>query len=160
MSPEQRLGQQAEGWVMAQLRERGLSTYSSPSFTTVCCDLMVEDLPIEVKIANVTYRHYRNRDYRRWQWRIHETQKYHRREWVLILIAEYLGQYYPFIMPGSMVNLRPHLQITSTPLAYSGWMAAWLNRWDVIEYLLSGVYRNGGPLLGAEYPPHGGRHHV
>lgn len=146
MSPEQRIGIEAEKWVMGQLRKIGLNGCST-DFGAACCDITVDDLPIEVKIANPTTRTYRGRNYRRWQWRIHETQKYHHREWVLILIAKYNGQLYPFILPGSSVNLRPHLQITSSPLAYGGWLAQWLNRWDIIPYLANGTYRDGGPLI-------------
>jgi hypothetical protein len=146
MSPEQLTGLRAQRWVEAQLKKQGLPVLAT-GWNTQSCDILVGDLPIEVKTANATYRRRGELKYRRWQWRIHETQKYHHREWALILIAEYQGQPWPFIMPGSLVNLRPHLQITSTPLAYSGWMASWLNRWDVIEYLLNGTYKDGGPLI-------------
>lgn len=160
-SPVQITGFQAEIWVHAQLKKHGYEPEFS-NWNAECCDLTVDGLPIEVKFAAKTQRLIRRKDgrkfpYPRWQWCIHPTASNHSKEWVLILIAQDSAyRRYPFILPGSLVGHRQQVQLTSHPDRYRGWMAKYLNRWDLIGYLAGKVYQDNGPLfgqVGAVYPP-------
>jgi len=145
-SPTQILSyEQAEVWVFHQLRKRG----HKPQFTewnTPNCDLKVGTLPIEVKFARPTVR--AGRQQKRWQFYLSPTSQQMTGEWVAILVAQDLDRKkYPFIVPGSMFKTRTHVQLTSHPTQYRGWLAKFRNRWDVIDYIIKETYRNRGPLL-------------
>lgn len=144
MSPNQLTGFAAERWAFEQLVKHGYSPKYPPSWGHKNCDLIVNQLPIEVKVANRTTRRSK---YHRWQWHVAPTAQEMKGEWALILLANYQGQLWPYVLPGSIVDDRPHIQITSAPPHYNGWLSPWMNRWEVIQYLSDGVYRNGGPLF-------------
>lgn len=144
MSPNQITGFNAEAWTFNQLHRLNYEVSFPPDWKRFGYDLKVGSLPIEVKVANVTTR--RNK-YRRWQWHIHPTTFQMAGDYALVLIAIYNGEFWPYIIPGSMVNDRTHIQLTSPPPVYAGWLAPFLNRWEIIDYLNNGVYRNGGPLF-------------
>ena len=144
-SPTQRKGYQAELWVVEQLRQRGHKT-RLPDFFTPNCDIIVAGLPIEVKFAHPTRR--ANRTQVRWQFRVHPTAQQMTGEWAAVLVAQDEAMVrYAYIVPGSMFKDRTWAQITSHPTVYRGWLAKFLNRWDVIEYLSQETYRHQGPLL-------------
>ncbi|MFQ5580282.1 MAG: hypothetical protein ACE5FZ_06690 [Nitrospiria bacterium] len=152
-SKAQAVGLQGEQWVFKQLQNQGYSPWFVPHFHAKAQDIIVDGLPIEVKFANPTYRVKRNQAgldvyYPRWQWLIHPTSHEQNDEWCLILVAQdEEEERWPFILPGSQVNKRNHLQLTSHPTRYRGWMAQYLNRWEMIEYLSRRIYQAGGPLF-------------
>ena len=144
-SPTQQVGYQAELWVFDQLRNRGHKPHFT-DWTTPNCDIIVAGLPIEVKIARPTYRSATLTP--RWQFFIHPTAQQMTGEWAAILVAQDFDMVrYPFIVPGSMFKTRTHVQLTSHPTKYRGWLAKFLERWDVIEYLSKETYQNNGPLF-------------
>lgn len=150
-SRDQALGLHGERWAIQELSDRG-HTVTVPDFSAPNCDLICDGLCVEVKYARPTTRLYRGKSrnifYTRWQWNIHQTAQAMQHDWGLILIAEDAENYlYPFILPGNLVGHREQVQITSHPTQYGGWLAQWLNRWDIIPYLVNGVYRDGGPLF-------------
>lgn len=154
-SQTQQIGSDGEMWAIEQLEAFGYQCKFHPDFCNEGYDMTVNGLPTEIKFAHRTKRKrtWKNRAgvifenyYDRWQWQIHPTS--HRQtDWLLILIADYRGTKYTFIVPGGLVLDRTHIQITSHPNKYRGWLAAWLNRWEIIDYLANGIYRNGGPLF-------------
>lgn len=155
-SQTQIIGFNGEQWVLDQLAARGYDVRFDPDFRNEGYDLVVNGLPTEVKFAHPTKRKRTtiNRAgvvnelwYDRWQWHIHPTS--HRlTDWLLILVAEDRQEdKYPFIVPGGVVLDRVHIQLTSHPTKYNGWLAQFLNQWQMIDYLANGVYRNGGPLF-------------
>lgn len=154
-SRNQRVGAEGEKWVIEQLQARGYDAKFDPDFYNEGYDIIVNGLPTEIKFAHQTRRKrvWTNRIgvvlenwYDRWQWQIHPTS--HRlTDWLLILVADVNGDRYPYIVPGGIVLDRTHIQLTSHPNKYRGWLAAWLNRWEIIDYLANGVYQNGGPLF-------------
>ena len=144
------IGDIGERWVYDQLVKRGYECIFMPSDCENCDILVIGDngrrLPVEVKFARPTTR--KGRKQPRWQFQIHETAQKMYSDWVLILVCQDSNKIrYPFIIPGQLVSERPHVQITSHPRVYSGWMSKYLDRWDVIDYLLGQEYRNGGLLL-------------
>lgn len=154
-SETQKIGSDGEQWVIEQLENRGFKVKFDPDFFNEGYDLVVNGLPTEVKTANSTRRKrvYINRAgvvfenwYDRWQWCIHPTSN-RLVDWLLILVANDGNNRYVFVVPGGIVLDRTHIQITSHPQKYKGWLATWLNRFEIIQYLANGVYRNGGPLF-------------
>lgn len=149
LSALQNYGLRIEKWVYDQLVSRGYSPIIPPNFSQEGCDMLIESLCIEVKAARKTKRKFILSDgtiaYRdRWQWFINST---HKTEYVLILVAETSPQKrYVFIVPGSQMGNRQHIQITSHPSKYSGWIAQYRDAWEVIPYLQKKVYLNNGPL--------------
>lgn len=154
-SAHQRIGHKGEKWAFHELKARGYEVKFDPDFCREGYDLVVNGLPTEIKFAHQTWRKRKrvNRNglvtehwYPRWQWQIHPTSR-RLTDWLLILVADVEGQRYTYVVPGAMVSNRTHIQLTSPPTKYTGWLAQWLNRWEIIEYLANGVYRNGGPLF-------------
>jgi hypothetical protein len=141
------IGLNGEAWVMEQLRKRGyaptIPKYHAPY------DLVVDNVPIEVKTARPTKRVKDGRTYTRWQWHIHPTTyDAIQGDWVLILIAQdSTGHRHPYIVPGGIAEPRNQLQITRHPDEFTGWLSAWLNKWDVIDYLSQQIYEKNGPLF-------------
>ena len=148
------LGDIGERWVYEQLVKRGYKCQFMP-LDCQNCDILITGqngrrLPVEVKFARPTTR--KGRKSTRWQFQIHETAQRMHGDWVLILVCQDSKRtHYPFIIPGQLVSERPHVQITSHPKTYTGWMERYLNRWDIIDYLLDQEYKNGGlPLEQSE----------
>lgn len=154
-SRNQRTGLNGEQWLVDKLTDMGYDVKFDPDFYREGYDCLVNGLPTEIKTANPTRRKrkWKNRIgvvfenwYDRWQFHIHPTS--HRlTDWLLILIADDGQQKYVYIVPGGVVLDRTHIQITSHPTKYNGWLAQFLNQWQMIDYLANGVYRNGGPLF-------------
>jgi len=152
MTPLQNFGVAGERWVYNKAKSLGYTVKWINNFNEPCHDLTINGLPVEVKTANKTYR-LRTlstgsiKQYQRWQWHISDTADKHKGDYGLVLLAKDRGEFYPFILPGSAVNDRPHLQLTSHPLVYSGWMSQWLNRWEILTYLANGIYQDNGPMF-------------
>lgn len=150
LSASQKYGLKIEQWVIERLIEKGHSPKVPTDFSETACDAYVSGLCVEIKAAKRTKRFVtlasgEVKAYWRWQWRIHPT---HKGEYVLILVADTpQKKRFCFILPGSVVGKRTHLQITSHPMKYTGWMAAYLEKWDVIDYLAGQVYLGNGPLF-------------
>lgn len=149
LSATQRFGLQAEEWVFRQLLEQGYTPTMPLDFSQTACDIICNGLCIEVKTARPTFRpgklaNGKTAWYTRWQWMIHPT---HQGEFLAILIAETAKGKYPFIVPGSIIGERTHIQLTSHPENYKGWLAQYLNRWEMVSYLSEQIYQNNGPLF-------------
>jgi hypothetical protein len=146
-SANQIIGQEGELIALRELEKRGYKARLSPHFGDKNIDLIVDGIPTEVKFAQKTYRSANGRRYPRWQWRIHETASLFD-DWLLILIAQDDdGQIFFYVLPGKTIGERDHLQVTSHPDNYSGWLNRYKNRFEVIDFLQRGIYLNGGPLL-------------
>jgi len=145
--PDQIYGYEGECWAFDQLVDHGYHPRFDPDFHAPGRDLIVNGLPVEIKIAHPTYRSDRGTLRKRWQWFIHPTT-HAIGEYALILIADdSTGKRYAYIVPGSAIGHRTHIQLTSHPDKYRGWIAKFRNRWDTIEYLAQEVYANQGPLF-------------
>lgn len=146
-SKEQQLGNISEKFILQELARRGYTVKLSPNFYDKNTDLVIGDLPIEVKFAHKTYRYKTLADgskkrYPRWQWNIHPTAGLMDGDWVLILVAkDAAGHQHIYVVPGGLVGDRPHIQLTSHPDIYRGWLSEWKNRFDVIDYLAGEEYR-------------------
>ena len=133
-----------------QLEKRGYSVHQPTNFFEKACDAYVNGLCIEIKAARRTKRTRvlksgKVKTYWRYQWSLGEIP---RCEFALILVADTpQKKRFCFIVPGSQVGDRTHLQLTSHPLKYSGWLAQYLEKWDVIDYLAGKVYLGNGPLF-------------
>lgn len=149
LSKSQKFGLKVEQWVIEQLVQRGYSPSIPADFFKEGCDAHVNGLCIEIKAAKRTKRKYvlasgEVKYYWRWQWSVHKT---HRGEFALILVADTSKKRVVFIVPGSQVGDRTHLQITSHPEKYTGWLAQYRDKWSVIDYLAAEVYQGNGPLF-------------
>lgn len=146
-SRDQAVGLQGEIWVANQLREKGYDVRIPGRFDTQGCDLFADGLCLEVKIASPTIRWMSRTTTSpvpriRWQWHIHKTSLAMIGDWAAVLVAEDTSaEKYTYIVPSAMIKNRTHLQLTSHPLAYSGWLAPFRGRWDVIDYLVNKRYR-------------------
>jgi len=151
-SRSQAVGYRAEQWIGEQLEARGYHVKFDPDWFNKGFDLTINGIPCEVKFANRTDRFYRNQAglqvvYPRWQFCICPTSHHMQNDWLLILIAQAGYERYIYIVPGALVNNRTHIQLTQHPLKYRGWIAQYLNRFELIDYLANKVYQNGGPLF-------------
>lgn len=149
-SRDQDLGKLGERWAHDQLTKRGWPVKMMPDFQQKSCDMKIGHLPIEVKYALTTYRVKTRQGLQvhsaRWQWFIHPTYENIHQDWVLILIAEDQKKIkYPYILPGNLLDGRNHLQITSHPTKYRGWLNDWRNEWGVIDFLHQQSYLDNGP---------------
>lgn len=148
LSNRQRVGFEGELWAYEQLEKRGYLVTMATHCFEQNCDLRVGKLPIEVKVANQTWRKSpQGAWFPRWQFSISTTASQMQADWVLILIArDKKGCCYPYILPGQSILNRRHLQITSHPTKFRGWLSHWFNNWSIVEYLEKKVYRDG-PLF-------------
>lgn len=145
-SATQQLGIFGENWVVDYLARKGYKPEVSPRFFEEGYDLKIKGMPVEVKIARKTYRKVNGKYFSRWQWYIHPTS-HNQQDWLLILLAiDNAGHIWPYILPGNVLQGRTHIQLTSHPARYSGWLARFLNEWAWIDYLVHQVYRSNGPL--------------
>lgn len=147
LSKTQKIGWSGEDWFVNQAVARGykpeLLRWESEN-----CDLKINGLPIEVKFAHPTYRFTCKKRRVRWQWRVHPTAFHMAGDWALVLIAQDSRRSrHLYIMPGSVLQGREHIQLTSHPDKYRGWINQWKDRWDVIDFLSTEAYKNNGPLL-------------
>lgn len=149
-SPEQMIGNIGEKWAFDKLVGMGYAP-TPTDYLTQNCDFKIGNLPVEVKFANQTLqkRYYPSGEivYRpRWQWLVHPTAKGMEGDWLLILIArDQKGVNWSYVLPGGCVLDRVHIQITSHPTTYSGWLSGWLEQWLVISYLMQQTYLDDGP---------------
>ena len=149
MSPNQKTGLKWEMYIARQLQARGYTVKMADKFTAKSIDMRANGLPIEVKFANQTIRRQPTaagiREYRRWQWHIANTRHLHKgHDWALVLIAAADGRLYHYVVPGELAVSRPHIQLTSDPAAYGGWLSDWFEQWELIHYLSQRLYTDGG----------------
>lgn len=152
MSPDQEYGSFGEKWVFDQLKQRGYSPKINSRYFAQNCDLFVLDMPVEVKIARQTNRRHKLNNgldvlYPRWQWSVHDTAKEMNGEWILVLLAQTKTRIFPYILPGSVIGDRNHLQITSHPDRYQGWLNQYRDKWSIIDYLAQQTYLDNGPTF-------------
>lgn len=154
-SKEQSIGRQGEVWVYNKLKSLGYPVQEVTDFFDRNRDLMVGNLPVEVKLSNSHLRRMKRKKgfvYRaRWQWTVSETAAfYDGLEWVCVLLAkDDRDRIHPYVVPGSIINFRrcSNITLTSHPNKYQGWLAEWRDRWRVIPYLLQASYLHDGPLF-------------
>lgn len=143
----QKFGIKIEDWFLNLAIEKGYK----PKLTrwgAENCDMVIRGLPVEIKAARPTIRRRKGKKYTRWQWHIHPTSQQMQGDWVLVLVAQDENEErYLYILPGSVLAGRTHLQLTSHPLEYSGWISRWANKWELISYLGDQRYKNGGSLF-------------
>lgn len=150
LSASQKYGLKVEQWVIERLIEKGYSPKVPTDFSQTACDAWINGLCVEIKGAKRTKRTRVLKSgevkvYYRYQWSISPC---HKAEYALILVADTPGRKrICFVMPGSQVGERTHLQITSHPLKYKGWLAQYLEAWYLIDYLATQVYHNHGPMF-------------
>ena len=149
LSKDQILGSQGERWVFNELARRKWHTVLHPDFCNAGFDMKCLGLPVEVKTANPTLQGVisRNIAYKRqrWQWSIHKPSLDMLQDWVLILLAkDDKGKIFPYVVPGALIN-QIHMQITSHPNKFRGWLNFWLWEFDVIPYLAQQTYLDNGP---------------
>lgn len=150
-SQDQEQGWIGEIWAYQQLLKRGWPVHRMPDFQHQGYDMKIGDLPIEVKVARTTYRLRQRQGVQirkpRWQWFIHNTSHaLDHQDWLLILIAQDdQANLFPYIMPGNLLDGRNHLQLTSHPDQYHGWLNDWRDEWGVIAFLTQKSYLNDGP---------------
>jgi len=138
-----RVGAVGERMAFKELHRRGYNALMIEDFWTPNADLKINHLPVEVKIAYPTYRKpHPDGPWRpRWQFHISPTAAHMVGEWLLILIAvDSSGHSHWYIIPGSVVSGRQHLQITSHPDLYSGWMSYYRGKWEIIDPLCKQDY--------------------
>ena len=144
----QKFGIKVEDWFLNQAIAKGYK----PRLTrwgTENCDMIIRGLPVEIKAARPSVRRRKGKEYTRWQWHVHPTSQQMQGDWVLVLVAQDNdGKRFLYILPGSILAGRTHLQLTSHPSEYTGWISQWANKWELLDYLASGVYKNGGTLFG------------
>ena len=150
MTPNQKLGHKWEMWAAQQCAAHGYNVSYYTSLNSPA-DFKANGVPVEVKFARQTVRkiHHGNKSvlYPRWQWQVENKAAQLRDDWVLILLACDGPEVYPFILPGQLIARRNHLQLTSKPVNYTGWLSQWLNRWEIIGYLEKRIYQRGGPIF-------------
>jgi len=148
-SPSQKIGLDGEMWVHHQLEILGYIAQLKPRFFEACCDLVIDGLPVEVKLSKPGARWKMLADgifqgYPRWQWNVSAVNTADR---VLILVAQdNHGANYPFIMPGAIMAHRDNFEINTHPAKYKGILAGYLNNWSVIDFMLKKQYSDGGQL--------------
>lgn len=141
MSPNQQTGLKWEMYIARQLKARGYAVKMGRNFTEKSVDMRANGLPIEVKFANPTWRKQGEKSYRRWQWHIADTRHlYAGKDWALVLIAAADGKLFHYVVPGGLAVSRPHIQITSHPAMYAGWVSDWHEQWEVIHFLSQRLY--------------------
>lgn len=150
LSTTQRYSLRIENWVVQELEKRGYNVHQPPNFFQKGCDAVVNGLCVQVMAAKRTKRKKVTRageikESWRYQWFLHSVPQ---GEFILILVADTpQKKRFCFIVPGSQVGSRQHLQLTSHPLKYSGWLAEYLEKWSVIDYLSQEVYKGHGPMF-------------
>lgn len=148
-SPPQKIGLDGELWVHHQLELLGYKPTMKPLFNEMCCDLVIDGLPVEVKLSKPGARWKVLSDgifqgYPRWQWNVSAVNTADR---VLILVAQDgQGVNYPFILPGAIMAHRDNFEINTHPARYKGILAGYLNNWAVVDFMLKKRYLDGGQL--------------
>lgn len=150
LSPQQRYGLKIEQQVIQELEKRGYEAHVPTNFSQKACDAVVRGLCVEIKGAKRTKRTRvlssgEVKSYWRYQWSLDQRPE---GEFVLILVADTpQKKRFHFIVPGSQIGDRTHIQITSHPLKYQGWLSEYLEKWDVIDYLAGQIYLSNGPMF-------------
>ena len=145
LSVNQRTGLAGETYAAGLLLERGYNVTIPANFLCPNTDLLINGLPVEVKLALPTVRTVRPGYTRtRWQFNIGNVPATDRV--YLIIARDTAGQHWPYIVPSAVLINRPHIQLTSHPTHYAGFIAPFLHAWTVIDYLLTRQYQNAGQL--------------
>lgn len=148
-SPTQTIGLYGEYWVQHQLELLGYNVHLKPNFREPGCDMLVEGMPVEVKISCVSAKWKKLQSgiyhgFPRWQWKVEKVDTADR---VLILVAQDANDFlYPFVMPGVLMAHRQMFEINSHPAKYKGILAQFMNNWSVVDYMLKKRYQDAGQL--------------
>lgn len=149
-SEHQHYGLTGEKWVLERLTTLGFSAmWLSDFFEDI--DLIVSGLlKVEVKTSRPKPHRARRGGHWRQRWQFDLTRLPQDQDFVVVCLCDVPGEgLYPFVIPGGLLNPmgRYHLQITSHPAKYSGWAAAYRDRWDVVGMLLERRQRAAGQLM-------------
>lgn len=129
MSFSQRMGAIWEQWALERLHQQGYSQARLVSNYFANVDIMLNNLPIEVKAAQGR-RHWAGGVNRtRWQF---DTSRGPTCDHIKILVAV-AERPYAFVVPSWAGTPRHNISITSHPMAYSGLWAKYLEAWSMIE---------------------------
>jgi len=133
-SPHQQFGFRVEEWVADQLAGRGFQVRPITRFMA-SGDLMVDSLQVpvmvEVKAANPTWAIFGKQRYPVWMFNIRRLANIDHL-FVLVCLGEN-GESWPFVIPSWCFFGRGQIpRITSQPGKYRGWMAPYLNNWEII----------------------------
>jgi hypothetical protein len=145
VSSTQRTGLAGEAYAAELLQERGYSVTVPADFNLPNTDLLINGLPVEVKLALPTLRRPQPGYTRiRWQFNLGNVPTDDRV--YLIIAQDAAGERWPYIVPSAVLINRPHIQLTSHPTQYRGFIAPFLHAWTVIDYLLTRQYQNAGQI--------------
>jgi len=148
LSEAQRYGLRAELWSLQQLQARDYQAHLVSGFFSNVDILIEPGLPVEVKISRpylykVKPGHYRQR----WQFDLARSLPANQ-DWILLAIAEdEERELWPYVLLSGWLNGRSHLQLTSHPSKFSGWIAPHLNGWQNIDTLLDWKQKQAGQLF-------------
>lgn len=141
---DQRFGLQWEKWALQRLHELNYTDARLVSNFFADIDIMLGNLPIEVKAAHPR-RHWAGGVYRlRWQFDVSRLPKLVDSIVIFVAVAE---RPYPFIVPSWLLSCRSNVHITSHPATYRGWYAPYLENWSVVQAGLEVRQRFAGQIL-------------
>lgn len=150
MSTAQKTGFEAEQWVKAELEKLGYEVQMHPDWAAKSCDLIVNGvLSVEVKKSNHRKRTYTTKagDVREYDWFSVDVSKVDMADRVVVFVAEdEAGERFYYVIPGPVAGQRQSLALSSHPRKYSGFLSAFLENWDVVDYLLAKRYQQEGQL--------------
>lgn len=128
-SPDQKFGMFWERVVLEKLHEAGYNQAKLIANFLADVDIMLGNLPIEVKAANPK-SHLSGRHRSRCQFDVSRLPKGVDSVVVLVAVCE---QPYFFVVPSWVLFGRYNIHITSHPTVYRGQFAQYLGNWGVIE---------------------------
>lgn len=129
MSYNQKMGLFWEKWVLERLHEQGYGQARLVSNYFADIDIMLGNLPIEVKAATGR-RHWAGCHRTRWQFDVSRGLKGIDKAIVLVAVAE---KPYAFVVPSWEMTQRYNIHITSHPMAYRGLYSKYLEAWEVVD---------------------------
>jgi hypothetical protein len=129
MSTNQKVGLIWEKWVLERLHEQGYGQARLVSNYFADIDIMLGNLPIEVKAATGR-RHWAGCNRVRWQFDTSRGLKGVDKIIVLVAVAE---KPYAFVVPSWDMTPRYNIHITSHPMAYRGLWSKYLEAWSVVD---------------------------
>lgn len=129
MSTNQKMGLIWEKWVLERLHEQGYGQARLVSNYFSNIDILLGNLPIEVKAATGR-RHWAGCNRTRWQFDMSRGLNSSDKITILVAVAE---KPYAFVIPSWASTPRYNIHITSHPLAYRGLWAKYFEAWEMVE---------------------------
>jgi len=114
-------------WVKKQLKAHDHEIYRQKDVFGNTHYLVDGVVPIRVHVSTMSLDQGR---YQRWQWTIKSDQP----QGVIVLVAiDDQGDAYAFVVPAAKLLGQTHVQVTSHPTKYKGWLSLYLDEWRVID---------------------------